>query len=216
VNAIDVAVRGLAPVVAAEPLEVEVGGLTFVEVLSATRIEGGIAATSSPTGSRSGSTTGTRRDREPAEAEERLRELVGGEVEITANSPPAHVATDSELVDRPPTCGRPRARAEAGVDAGAEFAAQGLDASISARAQHATRTAGDERVEITELERTFETLLLFRVELACGRDARLSRPIEQGTYPFVRIERAKREAAAGRCRDSRLRAGAILASRPTR
>jgi len=44
VNAIDLAVEGLAPVVAAAPLDVDVDGLTFVEVLSATRIAGGIAS----------------------------------------------------------------------------------------------------------------------------------------------------------------------------
>src|SRR5438067_413958 len=44
VNAIAVAVEGLAPIVHLEPLPVDVGGLTFVEVLSVTRIEGGIAS----------------------------------------------------------------------------------------------------------------------------------------------------------------------------
>src|SRR3989442_1247861 len=43
VNAIARAVEGLGPVVAVEPKEVEVGGLVFVEALSATRIQGGIA-----------------------------------------------------------------------------------------------------------------------------------------------------------------------------
>src|SRR5438067_1984251 len=42
-NAIAKAVSGLAPVVALEPREVEVEGLRFVEVVTVTRIEGGIA-----------------------------------------------------------------------------------------------------------------------------------------------------------------------------
>jgi len=48
-NAIEVAVRGLDPLLALEPRPVDVEGLEFVEVLTVTGIEGGIAATSSPT-----------------------------------------------------------------------------------------------------------------------------------------------------------------------
>jgi succinyl-diaminopimelate desuccinylase len=161
VNAIDVAVRGLAPVVAAEPVEVEVGGLTFVEVLSATRIEGGIAANVIPDRVEVGLNYRYAPGREPAEAEERLRALVGGEVEITANSPPAHVATDSELVDRLRRAGDLAVEPKQAWTPVAEFAAEGLDAVNFGPG--ATRYAHrrDEQVEIAELERTFETLQRF-------------------------------------------------------
>jgi succinyl-diaminopimelate desuccinylase len=161
VNAIDVAVRGLAPVVAAEPVEVEIGGLTFVEVLSATRIEGGIAANVIPDRVEVGLNYRYAPGREPAKAEERLRALVGGEVEITSNSPPARVATDSELVDRLRQAGDLAVEPKQAWTPVAEFAAQGLDAVNFGPG--ATRYAHrrDERVEIAELERTFETLRRF-------------------------------------------------------
>ena len=161
VNAIDVAVRGLAPVVDAEPLEVEVGGLTFVEVLSATRIEGGIADNVIPDRVEVRLNYRYAPGREPAEAEQRLRELVGGEVEITSNSPPARVATDSALVERLRRAGDLAIEPKQAWTPVAEFAAQGLDAVNFGPG--ATRYAHrrDERVEIAELERTFETLRRF-------------------------------------------------------
>src|SRR5205823_10319390 len=44
VNAIHELVRGLEPLVRLEPLDVELDGLVFREVVSAVRVEGGIAA----------------------------------------------------------------------------------------------------------------------------------------------------------------------------
>jgi succinyl-diaminopimelate desuccinylase len=162
VNAIDVAVAGLAPVVAAAPLEVEAGGLTFVEVLSATRISGGIADNVIPdrVEVRLNYRYAPGRTREEAEA--RLRGLVGdSDVEITSNSPPARVATDSPLVDRLRQAGDLAVEPKQAWTPVAEFAAQGLDAVNLGPG--ATRYAHkrDERVEIAELERTFETLRRF-------------------------------------------------------
>jgi metal-dependent amidase/aminoacylase/carboxypeptidase family protein len=74
VNAIDLAVEGLAPVVAVPPLEVEVGGLTFVEVLSATRIQGGIASNVIPDRVEVGFNYRYAPNRTPAEAEARRTE----------------------------------------------------------------------------------------------------------------------------------------------
>jgi succinyl-diaminopimelate desuccinylase len=161
VNAIDVAIRDLAPVVAREPLEVEVGGLTFVEVLTATRIAGGIADNVVPdlVEVRLNYRYAPNRTRE--EAETRLRELVDGELEITSNSPPARVATDSALVERLRRAGELAVEPKQAWTPVAEFAAQGLDAVNLGPG--ATRYAHrrDERVEIAELERTFETLRRF-------------------------------------------------------
>jgi succinyl-diaminopimelate desuccinylase len=161
VNAIDVAVRELATVVGAEPVPVEVGGLTFVEVLSATRIEGGIAANVIPDRVEVGINYRYAPNRTPLEAEERLGDLVGGEVEITSNSPPARVATDSPLVERLRAAGDLAVEPKQAWTPVAEFAAQGLDAVNFGPG--ATRYAHrrDERVEIAELERTFETLRRF-------------------------------------------------------
>lgn len=163
VNAIDVAVEGLRPVVDAAPVEVEVGGLTFVEVLSATRIAGGIADNVIPdrVEVRLNYRYAPNRTREEAEA--RLRELVERELEVTSNSPPAHVAADSPLVRRLREAGSLAIEPKQAWTPVAEFAAQGLDAVNFGPG--ATRYAHrrDERVEIVALERCFEALRRFAV-----------------------------------------------------
>jgi succinyl-diaminopimelate desuccinylase len=161
VNAIDLAVEGLRPVVASAPLEVEVGGLTFVEVLSATRISGGIADNVLPDCVEVRLNYRYAPSRTPEEAEARLRELVGAEVEVTSNSPPAHVASESELVRRLREVAGLAIEPKQAWTPVAEFAAQGLDAINLGPG--ATRYAHrrDERVAIDELERTFEALRRF-------------------------------------------------------
>ena len=161
VNAIDLAVEGLRPVAAFQPLAVEVGGLTFVEVLSATRISGGIADNVIPDSVEVRLNYRYAPNRTREEAEARLRELVGSELEITSNSPPAHVAVDSALVRRLRKAGGLAIEPKQAWTPVAEFAAQGLDAVNLGPG--ATRYAhrSDERVEIAELERTFEALRRF-------------------------------------------------------
>jgi succinyl-diaminopimelate desuccinylase len=161
VNAIDLAVQGLTPVVACPPLEVEVDGLTFVEVLSATRISGGIADNVIPDSVEVRLNYRYAPNRTREEAETRLRELVGAELEITSNSPPAHVAVESPLVRRLRAAGGLAIAPKQAWTPVAEFAAQGLDAVNLGPG--ATRYAHrrDERVEIAELERTFEALRAF-------------------------------------------------------
>ena len=161
VNAIDLAVRGLTPVAGVAPLEVEVGGLTFVEVLSATRIAGGIADNVVPDRVEARLNYRYAPNRTRAEAEERLRELVAAEVEVTSNSPPAWPATDSPLVERLRRAGGLAVEPKQAWTPVAEFAAQGL-AAVNL-GPGATRYAhrADERVAVVELERTFETLRRF-------------------------------------------------------
>lgn len=161
VNAIDLAVQGLAPVVACAPLEVEVGGLTFVEVLSATRITGGIADNVIPDRVEVRLNYRYAPNRTRDEAEARLRDLVGAEVEITSNSPPAHVAAGSPLVRRLQETGGLAVEPKQAWTPVAEFAGQGLDAVNFGPG--ATRYAHrrDERVEIAALERSFEALRRF-------------------------------------------------------
>jgi len=161
VNAIDLAVDGLRPVVDAAPLEVEVGGLTFVEVLSATRIAGGIADNVIPDRVDVHLNYRYAPSRTREEAEARLRELVGRELEVTSNSPPARVATGAPLVQRLRDAGDLAIEPKQAWTPVAEFAAQGLDAVNFGPG--ATRYAHrrDERVEIAELERTFEALRRF-------------------------------------------------------
>jgi succinyl-diaminopimelate desuccinylase len=161
VNAIDLAVEGLRPVVACPPVEVEVGGLRFVEVLSATRIAGGIADNVIPDSVEVRLNYRYAPSRTPEQAEARLRELVGAEVEVTSNSPPAHVAAGSPLVRRLREAGGLALEPKQAWTPVAEFAAQGLDAVNLGPG--ATRYAHrrDERVEIAELKRTFAALQRF-------------------------------------------------------
>lgn len=161
VNAIALAVEGLGPVVAVPALEVEVEGLTFVEVLSATRIQGGIADNVIPdrVEVRLNYRYAPNRTREEAEA--RLRELAGSDLEITSNSPPARVATGSPLVRRLREAGGFRIEPKQAWTPVAEFAAQGLDAVNLGPGPTRYAHRRDERVEIVELQRTFEALRRF-------------------------------------------------------
>ncbi len=161
VNAIELAVEGLRPVVASTPLEVEVGGLTFVEVLSATRISGGIADNVIPDTVHVHLNYRYAPGRTRQEAESRLGELVGAKLEITSNSPPAHVAVDSPLVRRLCETGGLAVEPKQAWTPVAEFAAQGLDAVNFGPGSPRYAHQRDERVAIDELERGFDTLRRF-------------------------------------------------------
>jgi succinyl-diaminopimelate desuccinylase len=161
VNAISLAVEGLAPVVAVEPVAVEVGGLTFVEVLNATQIRGGVADNVIPDTVEVRLNYRYAPNRTPEEAAARLRELVGADLEITGNSPPAHVAAESPLVRRLRDAGGLAVAPKQAWTPVAEFAGQGLDAVNFGPG--ATRYAHrrDERVEIASLERCYDALRAF-------------------------------------------------------
>jgi succinyl-diaminopimelate desuccinylase len=162
-NAIDHAVRGLASIVGLPPVDVEIQGLVFREVLSVTGIEGGIATNVIP--DRAVATLNFRYapNLTPVEAEARLRELVGdaGELELLGNSPPAHVAVDSPLVQALRAAGGYDVHPKQAWTPVAEFAQQGLDAVNLGPG--ATRYAHkrDERVEIASLRRTYDALHRF-------------------------------------------------------
>ncbi len=161
VNAIDLAVEGLGTIVASRPVEVEVDGLTFVEVLTATRIAGGIADNVVPDLVEVHLNYRYAPNRTREEAETRLRELAGGELQVTSNSPPAHVAADSALLRALREAGGLALEPKQAWTPVAEFAAHGLDAVNLGPG--ATRYAHrrDERVAIAELERTLEVLRRF-------------------------------------------------------
>ena len=162
-NAIDRAVRGLDAIVGLEPVDVEIQGLIFREVLSITGIEGGIATNVIP--DRAVATLNFRYapNRTPADAAARLRELVGsaGTLEFLGNSPPAHVAVDSPVVQALRAAGDYDVHPKQAWTPVAEFAQQGLDAVNLGPG--ATRYAHkrDERVEIASLRRTHDALLRF-------------------------------------------------------
>lgn len=160
VNAIGVALDGLRSVLTAEPRDVDVEGLTFREVMSVTQLHAGIATNVIP--ARAEATINFRYapDRTPESAAARIHELWPGAT-ITANSPPAHVALRSPIVERLRAAGGLAVEPKQAWTNVADFAARGLDAVNFGPGATRFAHAVDERVEIGELERTFASLQRF-------------------------------------------------------
>jgi succinyl-diaminopimelate desuccinylase len=160
VNAIAKAVEALAPVVRLDPVEVENGGLTFREVLTVTRIEGGVADNVVPAHAVATLNFRYAPGRTRAEAEARLRELAG-DVEILSHSSAAPVPAGNPLLERLRTVGDFELAPKQAWTPVAQFAEIGLDAVNLGPG--ATRYAHrvDEQVEIASLERTFAALTSF-------------------------------------------------------
>ena len=154
VNAIHELVRGLQDLVALEPLDVELDGLVYREVLSAVRVEGGIASNVVP--ARASVELNFRFMRDDPEA--RLRELVPhGELEILSNSPSAppalgnpHVRRLRELV--------PEVAPKQAWTPVAQFAEQGIDAINYGPGLTRYAHRQDEQVPIENLHTAYETL----------------------------------------------------------
>jgi succinyl-diaminopimelate desuccinylase len=154
VNAIHELVAGLQPLVRLEPRDVELDGLVYREVVSAVRVEGGIAANVVP--ARASVELNMRFMRDGAEA--RLRELLHvGEVEVLSMSPSARPALDNprtarlrELV--------PVVKPKQAWTPVAQFAEQGIDAINFGPGATAYAHRVDEQVPIANLERCFDVL----------------------------------------------------------
>ena len=161
VNAIRLAFDGLRETLDAEPRDVEIDGLLFREVISVTELHAGIASNVIP--ARAEATLNFRYapDRTPGDAEARVRELVGRDVEILSNSPPAHVAVGSPVVDELRRAGTFALEPKQAWTNVADFAARGLDALNLGPGGTRYAHAVDERVETAELARTFDALQRF-------------------------------------------------------
>ncbi len=162
-NAIERALEGLRPYAELEPRPVEIGGLTFTEVASITRIEGGIATNVIPDRVEANVNFRYAPDRSPESADAYLRSFLaaGATYEHDGDSPPARVVTDSPLVQRL------RATADLALEPKqawtnvADFTARGIDAVNFGPG--ATRYAHrrDERVEIAALVKAYTSLWAF-------------------------------------------------------
>ena len=161
VNAIHELVLGLEQLVRLEPLDVELDGLVYREVISAVRVEGGIASNVVPATASVELNFRYAPGRSRAEAEARLRELVPhGEIEILSNSPSA-----------PPSLGNPLALKLRGFvpDVApkqawtpvAQFAEQGIDAINYGPGATAFAHKVDEQIPVASLERCYTTLQSF-------------------------------------------------------
>jgi succinyl-diaminopimelate desuccinylase len=161
VNAIGVAFAGLQDVLELEPRDVVIDGLLFREVLSVTQIHGGIATNVIP--ARVEATLNFRYapDRTAAEAEARVRELVGHPLEVLSNSPAAHVALGSPVVDALRRTGDLEVQPKQAWTNVADFAARGLDAVNFGPGATRYAHAVDERVEVAALERSLHVLQRF-------------------------------------------------------
>ncbi|MCY7302937.1 MAG: succinyl-diaminopimelate desuccinylase [Thermoleophilia bacterium] len=162
-NAIEKAVAGLAPIAALERREATVGGLPFYEVASITQIEGGIASNVIPDSAVATLNFRYAPDRTPESAAEYVRSLTpdGAELEITSDSPPATVVTDTPLVRALRDAGDLTFEPKQAWTNVADFTTRGIDAINFGPG--ATRYAHrrDELVEIDALVATYETLARF-------------------------------------------------------
>jgi succinyl-diaminopimelate desuccinylase len=161
VNAIKLAFDGLEQVLNAEPRDVDIDGLVFREVISVTQLNAGIASNVIPARAEAILNFRYAPDRTPESAVERVHELVGADVEILANSPPAHVALRSPLVEQLRAVGGFEVQPKQAWTNVADFAARGLDAINLGPGATRHAHAVDERVQISELERTYDALQRF-------------------------------------------------------
>jgi succinyl-diaminopimelate desuccinylase len=159
-NAIHRAIDGLSRVASYERREATIAGLPFFEVVSVTRLEGGLADNVVP--DRAVATLNLRYppDRSPQEAEDLVRSLVptDASVEIAGNSPPGDVAADAPLVRRLlARSGLPIEPKQAWTNV-ADFTSRGIPAINFGPG--ATRYAHrrDELVELTALEHAYDAL----------------------------------------------------------
>ncbi|MHB8469307.1 MAG: succinyl-diaminopimelate desuccinylase [Gaiellaceae bacterium] len=161
VNAIHELVRGLAGLVELEPRDVELDGLTYREVVSAVRVEGGIASNVVPAAASVEVNYRYAPGRSRLGAEARLRELVPhGELEVLSNSPSAPPALTNPLAARLRELVPDVAPKQAWTPV-AQFAEEGIDAINYGPGVTAYAHAQDEQVPIENLQRVYETLRAF-------------------------------------------------------
>jgi succinyl-diaminopimelate desuccinylase len=162
-NAIEKAIEGLGPVAALERREAVVGGLSFYEVLTITRLEAGIADNVVPDLATATVNFRYAPDRSSESAASYLRSLTpdGATMEIVGDNPPAAVVTDTPLVQALRDAGDLAFEPKQAWTNVADFTSRGIDAINFGPG--ATRYAHrrDELVEIAALEQAYVTLRRF-------------------------------------------------------
>jgi len=160
-NAIHELVRGLEELVQLEPLDVELDGLVYREVVSVVRVEGGIASNVVPAVASAELNYRYAPGRSRADAEARLRELVShGELDILSNSPSAPPALTNPLAERLRDLVREVAPKQAWTPV-AQFAERGIDAINYGPGLTAYAHRQDEQVPIENLHLVYDTLRTF-------------------------------------------------------
>jgi succinyl-diaminopimelate desuccinylase len=159
-NAIHEAVRALQGPVSLEPHDVLLEGLRFREVLSVTEVHGGIANNVIPDRVVCGLNFRYAGSRTPAQAEARLRELVGasGRLTVVGNAPSAPVPAGNELLERLRRAGDLQMEPKQAWTPVAEFAAHGLDAINFGPGDPQMAHRRDERIAVDAMGTSLEVL----------------------------------------------------------
>jgi len=162
-NAIELAVRGLGPLLDLAPRPVVVEALEFREVVSVTRLEAGIADNVVP-----GEATATLNfryapDRTPAEAEGHLASLVppGATLELVGNAAAGKVVTSSPLVRMLRDAGDLEIEPKQAWTNVADFTAGGIDAVNFGPGHTEYAHRPDELVRVPALVHAYEVLWAF-------------------------------------------------------
>jgi succinyl-diaminopimelate desuccinylase len=162
-NAIHRAAEGIRAVAQVEPIPQDFDGLRFTEVVSVTRVAGGIAGNVIP--GQAVATVNYRYapGRSATDAEAWLRELCEpyGTLVIEGNAPSAPVAVGNPLAQRLIATGDLAVEAKQAWTPVAEFAAAGVDAVNFGPGDPAQAHASDEHVRIDALVRCYETIEAF-------------------------------------------------------
>lgn len=163
-NAIHAAITALAPVTDLPVRDVEVDGLTYREVASVTTIQGGVATNVVPDRATAHVNFRYAPTHSPAEAERRLRELLGhpsATVEIVGNAPPGPVPSGNPLVERLRVAGDLAVGPKQAWTPVAEFGLVGVDAVNFGPGDPQYAHRDDEQVEVDSLVRSYEVLRTF-------------------------------------------------------
>jgi succinyl-diaminopimelate desuccinylase len=165
-NAIHALADGLAPLARFEPLDVELDGLVYREVLSAVHVEGGIAQNVVPALASAELNFRYAPGRSRDEAEARLRELVPhGELHILHASPSAPPALANPLVERLRELVPDVAPKQAWTPV-AQFAEQSIDGINYGPGATAYAHRQDEQLPVENLHAVYDTLARFLTGLS--------------------------------------------------
>jgi len=162
-NAIHRAAIGIAQLASAPSLPVSSGGLTFHEVASVTRVDGGIAMNVIPDSCTAHVNFRYGPGRTPREAEKRLEAMTGGlgELVVDGNSGSAPVALDHPLARKLIQAGELIVAPKQAWTPVAEFAAAGYPAVNFGPGATSQAHRRDESVEIAALVRAYGVLEAF-------------------------------------------------------
>ena len=162
-NAIHRAAEGIRAVAQVEPIPHDFDGLRFTEVVSVTRIAGGIAGNVIPGEAVATVNYRYAPGRSAADAEAWLRELCEpyGTLVIEGNAPSAPVAVGNPLAQRLIATGDLAVEAKQAWTPVAEFAAARVDAVNFGPGEPAQAHAREEHVLIDALVRCYETIEAF-------------------------------------------------------